>query len=329
MSSRARTAARSTSSPAPIWTFIICTPSRAAAPTAAATVRGMSWNFRSRKTLPPRSRIMVTARGPTAVNSSDPTLNHLTAGARVVTNRAAPSKVGTSSATMRRSAAEAAADIAGICSRIPTPDPRPPDRISAHLQAPGHLSDIVHVVLLKITHQSRAYLSRNAGAVDDRRPYGNGPCSGDEKLEGVLSRGDPAHPDDWRVAVARDLPYHPHRDRSDRRPREPACPRAHLCPACVDVDGETDQRVDQRERICAGLLRRAGDRDDIGDVWRELDEQRVPAHRSNGGHQLAGQLRIDAKNEATVDVGAGDVEFDRRHPLLLTQPLREGDKLPD
>src|SRR2546427_2329958 len=289
MSSRARTAARSVSSPAPIWRFIMCTPSRAAAPTAAATVRGMSWNFRSRKTLPPRSRIMVTARGPTAVNSSDPTLNHLTAGARVVTNRAAPSKVGTSSATMRRSAAETAADIPGICSRIPTPDPRPPDRISGHLQAPGHLSDIVHVVLLKITHQSRAYLSRNAGAVDDRRPHGHSPRSGDKKLEGVVSRGDPAHPNDWRLAMPRDLPHHSYRDRSDRRPRETACPRAQPWPSCLDVDGETDQGIDQRERICAGLLRRAGDRDDISDVWRELDEQRGPAHRSNGDHQLAGQ----------------------------------------
>src|SRR2546422_10569093 len=131
--------------------------------------------------------------------------------------------------------------------------------MSRDLHRADHVHDVMHLMLLEIPLQSRAYLSRNAGAVDDRRPHGNGPRSGDEKLEGVLSRGDPAHPDDWRVAVARDLPHHPYRDRSDRRPRETAYPRAQLWPSCLDVDGETDQRIDERERIGAGRRRPAGD----------------------------------------------------------------------
>ena len=53
----AATAALSISGPPSACTVIIATPRSVAARTAFATVFGMSWNFRSRKTSPPRSRI--------------------------------------------------------------------------------------------------------------------------------------------------------------------------------------------------------------------------------------------------------------------------------
>src|SRR5712692_6781686 len=152
---------------------------------------------------------MVTAWGPTAVNSSDPTLNHLTAGASAVTTRAASSNVGTSSATMRRSLVDA--EACGARTSV---------RISGHLQAPDDVGDIVPVVFLKVAHQARADLGRDAGAVDDRRPHRDGSSSGDEELEGILDRGDPTHADHRNAAVACDLPDHPHGDWSDRRTRE-------------------------------------------------------------------------------------------------------------
>ena len=48
-------------------------PRAAAERTAPATVAGMSWNFRSRKTRPASAKA-ATARGPAAVNSSLPIL---------------------------------------------------------------------------------------------------------------------------------------------------------------------------------------------------------------------------------------------------------------
>ncbi len=50
--------------PPSAWTLTIQTPSRVAAAMAPATVFGMSWNFRSRKTRSPRATRLSTIDGP-------------------------------------------------------------------------------------------------------------------------------------------------------------------------------------------------------------------------------------------------------------------------
>ena len=60
-------AARIIALPPLAWTFSMKTPRRVASRTAPATVVGMSWYLRSRKTLKPRARAASTARGPAAV----------------------------------------------------------------------------------------------------------------------------------------------------------------------------------------------------------------------------------------------------------------------
>ena len=129
--------------------------------------------------------------------------------------------------------------------------------------------------------------------------------------------------------MAGDLPHHVDGDRPDRRARQPSGARPQLGPPGLDVDGEADQGIDQRQRIGPGLLRRTRDRHDVGHVRGEFDKQGARAHGADRGHHFPGQLRIHAEDEAAIHVGAGHVEFNRRYPLLPAQPLRERDKLAD
>src|SRR5437899_4606086 len=81
------TAASSMALPPSACTFTSCTPlSAAEESTAPATVFGMSWNFRSRKTPGPSAAISLTAAGPAAVKSWLPILNMPTRSATCFAN---------------------------------------------------------------------------------------------------------------------------------------------------------------------------------------------------------------------------------------------------
>jgi hypothetical protein len=75
------------------------TPRRAASRTAPATVFGMSWYLRSRKTLKPCLIAVSTAAGPAAVKSWLPILTPQPIPASRSSSRAAASRPSTSSAT--------------------------------------------------------------------------------------------------------------------------------------------------------------------------------------------------------------------------------------
>src|SRR5512144_2103936 len=107
-SSRAAVAAPSDAAaimarPPEAWTLKISTPIRVASRAAPATVLGMSWNLRSRKTSAPRFWMVSTAPGPAAVNSCEPILKRVTSPSRRPAIRSASARVSTSSATIRRS----------------------------------------------------------------------------------------------------------------------------------------------------------------------------------------------------------------------------------
>src|SRR5215467_7399213 len=82
--------------------FTNCTPGKPAeASTAPATVLGMSWNFRSRKTPVPSCATCLTASGPALVNSCSPILNMPTRSATCLANFIAVDKESKSRATIR------------------------------------------------------------------------------------------------------------------------------------------------------------------------------------------------------------------------------------
>ena len=84
--------------PPDAWTLTIHTPSEVAAATALATVFGMSWNLRSRKTRSPLAASVRTMTGPSAVNSWLPILKPPTMPRSVSASCSASPPVGTSSA---------------------------------------------------------------------------------------------------------------------------------------------------------------------------------------------------------------------------------------
>src|SRR4029079_9594917 len=95
-------AARIIASPPLACTLSIHTPRRAADLQAPATVFGMSWNLRSRKTSKPAFCSDSTTAGPAATKSSLPTLTRQSAGSRRGAIASAPAASGTSRATMTR-----------------------------------------------------------------------------------------------------------------------------------------------------------------------------------------------------------------------------------
>ena len=88
---RRRRAPRASSRvPPDACTLTIHTPSRVAAATAPATVFGMSWNFRSRKTRSPRAASSSTIAGPSAGEQPAADLEAADGAAQPVGQRAAP-----------------------------------------------------------------------------------------------------------------------------------------------------------------------------------------------------------------------------------------------
>ncbi len=126
------------------------------------------------------------------------------------------------------------------------------------------------------------------------------------------------------------------RPRRRRRAAGPAPPAARPAPRAAVTGREPAdragrsarlQRVDQRDRVGAALLRPDRDRRRVGDVGRQLDDQRLRGQRPQGFEQGRRLGRLLADDQARVDVGAGDVELDRRHLLALRDPLDQAREL--
>ena len=116
-------AAVSIARPPEAWTVANFTPRAAAERTAPATVLGMSWNFRSRKTSNPASRTRRTSSGPPRGNSSIPTLNIPTSPERASTVARAVPGESVSRATMIRSFMGRTPPSSSRPARTPRPPP--------------------------------------------------------------------------------------------------------------------------------------------------------------------------------------------------------------
>ena len=94
------------------------------------------------------------------------------------------------------------------------------------------------------------------------------------------------------------------------------------------VDRRRLQRVDQRDRVGSALLGGDGDRRRVGDVGRQLHDQRLGGERPQRPQQRRGLLRLLADDQSRVDVGAGDVELERRRPRRGRRPPRRAGRTP-
>ncbi len=114
-----------------------------------------------------------------------------------------------------------------------------------------------------------------------------------------------AHADDRDVNGLRDLVDHPKRDGLDRGAAQAAGDVGELELALPGVDCGAEKRVDQRERVAAGIDRRLGDAHYVADVGGELGDHGQAGLGSHGADDLGGALGARAEDQAALlDVGA-------------------------
>ena len=79
----------------------------------------------------------------------------------------------------------------------------------------------------------------------------------------------------------------------------------------MQVDAHAHDRVDQAESVRAGILAGFRDLRDVGDIGRELEDDRFLCHFAHCRGDLGCRLRIGAVGHAAaVDIRAGDIDFE-------------------
>ena len=127
---------------------------------------------------------------------------------------------------------------------------------------------------------------------------------------------DAAHADDRNLHRLPAFVDHAHGDRPDRRSAQSAEHVGDLRPPRLDVDRQRQERVDERHGIRARFRRRARERRDVGDVRRQLRDQRKLRHLAHGGHHIVRAAEAAAELDAAfLDVRARDVQLDRARRL--------------
>ena len=128
--------------------------------------------------------------------------------------------------------------------------------------------------------------------------HGRGP--GEEELHGVEACADAAAADDGDIDGAGDLVDHPQRHRLDGRAGEAGKGARNEGAARPGAYRHCLERVDEAERVGARIDDDAGDCDDVGDVGRELDDDRkggVADHElGDGGRSVRLFVRASISN---------------------------------
>ena len=111
------------------------------------------------------------------------------------------------------------------------------------------------------------------------------------------------------------LPDAAHRDRPDRRPGQAAGDAAEHRPQRVGVDDHAQQRVDDRQAVGAGVDAGPRDRGDVGDVRRQLGEDRdagAVLRRTACDHAAAARGSQAKTWPRSSTLGQRDVDLDHR-----------------
>ncbi len=94
----------------------------------------------------------------------------------------------------------------------------------------------------------------------------------------------------------------------------------------VHVDGHGEERVDQRHGVGAGVFCGAGERRDVGDIRRQLGDDRQTRHPAHRADDLVGARQAAAERDAPFfDVGARDIQLEGVNPLGVGEDSRELD----
>ena len=109
-------------------------------------------------------------------------------------------------------------------------------------------------------------------------------------------------------------------------PLRPPSTLRDLRPPRLDVDRHRQERVDQRDRIGAGIFGGARERGHVGDVRRQLRNHRQVRGLLDRADDVVGAGQAAAELDAAfLDVRARDVQLDRGDALGLRQHLADLD----
>src|SRR5678815_1300763 len=175
-SAAARAAACIIALPPDAWTLIIQAPVLTAASTACATVLGMSWNFRSRKTREPDSTSRRTRSGPAVVKRRLPIFSPPATPRTCSATANARSAFSTSSATRSRSPPRLVDIGADRVLDTREPVPRQPHREACE-QSMNHVWSLIHQRRVDLDERGarsdaliRIVSGKDAAYADDRYP---------------------------------------------------------------------------------------------------------------------------------------------------------------
>src|SRR4029078_13449349 len=106
--------------------------------------------------------------------------------------------------------------------------------------------------------------------------------------------------------------------RPDRGPAQTADDIRELRPARMDIDGHRQECVDERYRVRARILGGAPKGSDVGDIWRQLRNNREGSHRAHRTDDAVRAAQVASERDpAFFNVRAGNVELDGRHALVI------------
>ena len=231
----------------------IQTPSRVAAATAPATVFGMSWNFRSRNTRSPRADQLLDERRAVAREERLPILKPPTDPRRPSARRAASSgrvDVESNEQLVHAWVVEAcrpgpratARSDGGACSR------------ACRRASFGQMNGSTKFAVPTCTAVAPAIMNSSASRASAMPPM---------PMIGIFTAW--RHSYTIRTAIGRMA-----------GPLRPPDAVRDLRPPRFDVDHHREERVDERHGVGAGVFGRARERGDVGDVRRQLRDERQP-----------------------------------------------------
>jgi len=88
----------------------------------------------------------------------------------------------------------------------------------------------------------------------------------------------------------------------------------------LDIDRHREKSVDERDRVGAGVLGRAGEGGDIGHVGRKLRDDRQRRHFLDRADDVVGARQAAAKRDAALlDVRARNVQLERAHAVGIRE----------
>lgn len=186
------------------------------------------------------------------------------------------------------------------------------------------VGDLAEVVLVEVGGEAVGDLGGDGWIDEEGGSDGDGGGASEQELEGVARVLDSAHADERDVCGPGDFVI----DAVDVEEREGLDGGSAVAAgdvgedggAALDVDGECDVGIDKAEAVGAGVDGGARERDGVGDVGRELDDEGSAADgAAHLGDQFAQAGGVGSEHQAVGDVGAGDVEFDAGDSGLLIE----------